>query len=190
VTAQGHIRRVRLTDAEAIAAIYRPYVLESRATFEIDPPSAQDIAGRIAKVEGRYPWLVSTDEQGAVTGYAYAMAFRERPAYRFAVETSIYMAASTHRRGTGATLYGLLLDILTAQGFVHAIGALTLPNPGSVALHRRMGFVETGVYPDVGYKLGQWASVGLFQRSLNPLADHPLEPLLLRDAPVWAGILD
>jgi L-amino acid N-acyltransferase YncA len=179
------MRRVRPADAAAIAGIYRPYVLESRATFEIDPPSAQDIAARIAKVEGRYPWLVATGEDGAVTGYAYAMAFRERPAYRFAVETSIYLAASAQGRGTGAALYGLLLDILTAQGFVHAIGALTLPNPGSVALHRRMGFAETGVYEQVGYKLGQWASVGLFQKSLNPLGDPPAEPLALGDVPLW-----
>lgn len=189
MTAARLVRRVRPADADAIAEIYRPYVLESRATFEIDPPSAQDIAVRIAKVEGCYPWLVAIDDDAMVTGYAYAMAFRERPAYRFAVETSIYLAASEHRRGTGAALYGLLLDILTAQGFAHAIGALTLPNPGSVALHRRMGFVETGVYEQVGYKLGQWASVGLFQKSLNPLADAPAEPLLLEQVPVWKAVL-
>lgn len=183
-----HIRRARLSDAAAIADIYRHYVENTRISFEIDPPTEEEIGARIARLQGRYPWLVATDAQDALIGYAYASQFRERPAYRFAVETSIYLAPDAMGRGVGLALYTLLTEILTAQGFIHAIGALTLPNAASVALHLRSGFVETGVYRDVGYKLGEWSSVVLYQKSLNPLTAAPAEPLSLADVAVWRSV--
>lgn len=182
------IRRVRPSDAGAIADLYRPYVLGSHATFETEPPTADDIAARIAKVAGRYPWLVATDSTDALLGYAYATQFRERAAYRFAVETSIYLAPAAQGRGLGGKLYALLTEILTQQGFVHAIGALSLPNPASEALHRRAGFVDTGGYRDIGYKFGRWISVGLYQKALNPLVALPSEPLPPERASAWANL--
>ena len=181
------VRRVRPADAAAISALYRPYVETSRITFELDPPDPSEIAARIAKVAGRYPWIVA-ERDGALCGYAYATAFRDRPAYRFAVETSIYLAPHAQGCGLGRRLYEPLLAILTEQGFVHAIGAITLPNPASVALHERLGFVPVGSYPRVGFKLGAWAGVGLYQKALSALPESPQEPAALADSALWSAI--
>ncbi|MGC4250003.1 MAG: GNAT family N-acetyltransferase [Sphingobium sp.] len=181
------LRRVRIADAPAIAAIYRPFVEETRVSFELVPPDADEMAARIAKCGDRYPWLVA-ENGDEIMGYAYATAFRDRPAYRFTTETSVYLAPSAQGAGLGRSLYGLLLNVLTAQGFVHAVGAVTLPNPASVTLHRSMGFVESGIYPHIGYKLGEWVGVQLFQKALLPLPVHPCEPLPLSACPAWTAI--
>ncbi len=181
------IRRARIADAPAIAAIYRPFVEETRISFELTAPDAEEMAARMAKCGDRYPYLVAASQM-SIVGYAYATAFRERPAYRFAVETSVYLSPAAQGAGLGRQLYGVLLDILTEQGFVHAIGAVTLPNEPSVALHRAMGFVETGTYLHVGYKMREWASVQLFQKALKPLPDRPEEPLPLSLCPAWTTI--
>jgi phosphinothricin acetyltransferase len=185
VVGEPRIRRVRARDAEAIAALYRPYVEQSRITFELTPPDAAEIGARIARYGDRFPWLVAEAQDGTLAGYAYATMFRERPAYRFAAETSIYLAPMAQGHGAGLALYSLLLDILAAQGFVHAVGAITLPNPASEALHLRAGFAPSGAYRDIGFKLGEWATVGLYQKALNPLTDDPQEPLPLSRTPAW-----
>jgi L-amino acid N-acyltransferase YncA len=115
--------------------------------------------------------------------YAYATAFRARPAYRFTVETTVYLDASACGRGIGRRLYEALLPALEAQGFTQAIAAVTLPNPASVKLHEALGFVPAGLYRDVGHKFGEWRSVGLWQRPLAPLSAQPEEPKPL--AEVW-----
>lgn len=170
-----HVRSVRCEDAEAIAAIYRPYVTDTPISFEIDPPDAGEMASRIRTITAAYPWLVG-EVEGAIVGYAYAARFRERAAYRFIVETTVYLARGSERRGIGRALYAPLLAELTRQGFVCAIGAIALPNPASVALHEAMGFVRVGAYPGVGYKLGAWHDVGLWQRELAARAPAPREP--------------
>jgi L-amino acid N-acyltransferase YncA len=185
------IRRVRAGDAAAIAAIYRPYVEQSRTSFELTPPDAAEIAARIGRCGDLYPYLVATEEDeedGAIVGYAYATAFRDRPAYRFSVETSVYLAPAAQGKGLGRALYAPLLDILTAQGFVHAIGAITVPNEPSIGLHRAMGYEDTGLYPDIGYKMGRWATVQLLRKRLCPLPAEPAEPLPLSACPPWAAI--
>jgi phosphinothricin acetyltransferase len=181
------IRRVRASDAAAIAALYRPYVTDTRVTFELEPPDAEEIGRRIVKCGDVYPYLVA-EIDGALAGYAYATAFRDRPAYRFAVETSVYLAPAAQGHGLGRALYTMLLDILTAQGFVHAIGAITVPNDASIGLHRAMGYVDAGVYADIGYKMGAWATVQLLQKPLNPLPAAPDETLRLSACPAWAAI--
>lgn len=181
------IRRVRPDDAAEIAALYRPYVDDTRITFELVPPDAAEIGARIARCGDRYPYIVAQGE-GGLLGYAYATAFRDRPAYRFAVETSIYLAPAAKGQGLGRALYALLLDILTKQGFVHAIGAITVPNDASIGLHVAMGFADTGLYGDIGYKLGEWASVQLLQKKLRPLPDAPVEPIALSACALWTAI--
>ena len=170
------LRLATADDAAAIAALYAPFVTDSAVSFETEPPSVAEMAARIAAGGDLYPWFVALDEAGAVAGYAYACAFRARRAYRFAVETSVYVAREAHGRGIGRTLYERLLPLLEAQGFTQAIAAITLPNPPSVALHERLGFALAGSYRDVGYKLGAWRSVGLWQRPLAPLTEPPGEP--------------
>ena len=172
------LRAARPDDAGEIAAIYAPHVTEGVASFELDAPDVATMAARMAAAGDVYPWLVATDvSDGAVLGYAYAGRFREREAYRWTVETTVYLADRAQRRGIGRHLYGALLATLTRQGFTQAIGAIALPNPASVALHETLGFVHAGTLAAVGYKLGQWADVGYWQRALTTPALPPAEPL-------------
>ena len=157
--------RIRLAvadDAAAVAALYAPYVTASAVSFEGEAPDAEEMAKRIAGGGALYPWLIAEDEDGTLLGYAYACAFRARIAYRFSVETSVYVAEGGHGRGTGAALYGALLPLIEAQGFTQAIAAISLPNPASVRLHERLGFERAGTYRQVGWKLGGWHDVGLW----------------------------
>jgi phosphinothricin acetyltransferase len=171
------IRLAGPDDAAAIAAIYAPYVTDRSVSFETEPPDAAEIRDRIQGCGPLYPWFVALGDDGAIAGYAYANAFRARRAYRFAVETTVYLGQGQQGRGLGSALYGRLLPLLEAQGFTQAIAAITLPNEASVRLHERLGFVQAGIYRDVGYKLGGWRSVGLWQRALAPLTETPAEPL-------------
>ena len=177
------LRLATADDAAAIATIYAPYVAASPVSFETEAPDAGEMRARIEAGGGLYPWLVACDEEGTILGYAYASAFRARRAYRFCVETSVYVTAAAHGRGIGRSLYDALIPLLESQGFVQAIASITLPNPASVRLHEAQGFVQAGVYREVGFKLDGWHSVGLWQRSLAPLADQPEEPKPV--AAVW-----
>ena len=164
-------------DAAAIAAIYAPYVTASVISFETEAPDADEVARRMAEGGDLYPWFVACDpETDAVLGYAYACAFRSRPAYRFSVETTVYVADGTQRRGIGTLLYGTLLPVLESQGYAQAIAAITLPNEASVRLHERLGFHQVGTYERVGFKFREWRSVGLWQRGLCRLSTRPEEP--------------
>lgn len=174
------IRLAREDDAAAIAAIYAPEVLETAITFEIDPPTPEEMRRRIAETTERYPWLVS-ERDGAVEGYAYAGAHRTRAAYRWAVDVSVYLHRGARGRGVGRALYTVLLDMVTRQGFTMAHGGITLPNAASVGLHESMGFEHVGTYRGVGFKLGEWRDVGWWSRPLAPMTAAPSEPLLLKD---------
>ena len=179
------IRRATADDAAAIATIYAPYVLGSVVSFETEAPDEAEMRSRIEAIGDAYPWLVACDEVGRILGYAYGAAFRTRPAYRFSVETTVYVAEGAQRRGIGRQLYQKLLALLEAQGFTQAIGAITVPNEGSIALHEALGFVRAGTYETVGFKLGEWRSVGLWQRALAPMTARPEEPLPVTG--VWKG---
>jgi phosphinothricin acetyltransferase len=179
------LRLAEAGDAAAFAALYAPYVTASAVSFEGKAPGAGEMADRIAKGGDLYPWLVAEDTDGALLGYAYATQFRPRHAYRFTVETSVYVKQGGGGRGVGGALYGALLPLLERQGFTQAIAAVTLPNEPSVRLHERLGFVQAGIYEMVGYKLGEWRSVGLWQRRLAPMAESPEEPRPFAD--YWAN---
>jgi phosphinothricin acetyltransferase len=169
------VRPARPDDAGAIAAIYAPYVTDGIVSFETEPPDAAAMAGRMAAGDDLHPWLVA-EEAGAVLGYAYASPFRERVAYRWAVETTVYVAGDAHRRGVGRALYEALLELLTRQGFTQAVGVIALPNDASVRLHERLGYVLIGVNAAVGWKQGRWIDVGVWQRRLAEPADPPRPP--------------
>ena len=170
------LRLATADDAAAIASLYAPYVTGSSVSFETEPPDEAEMQARIAAGGDLYPWLVATEGRDELLGYAYACAFRARQAYRFSVETTVYLAPESTGRGLGRALYEALLPVLEAQGYTQAIAAITLPNPASVRLHEAMGFAQAGVYREVGWKLGEWRSVGLWQRSLAPLSEEPEEP--------------
>jgi len=170
------VRSATPGDAGAIADIYAPYVLQTPITFEIDPPDAAEMRDRIADTMERFPWLVAEEDE-RVLGYAYATSFRTRAAYRWIVETTVYVAQDQARRGIGRRLYAPLLDRLAEQGFCSAIGVIALPNDASVAIHEAMGFTYRGTYEQVGYKLDRWHDVGLWQRDFGVRPDQPREPL-------------
>jgi phosphinothricin acetyltransferase len=171
------IRPARADDAAAIAAIYRPIVLETAISFELEPPGVEEMRQRIADTLRRLPWLVSLDAAGEVDGYAYAGRHRERAAYQWAVDTSAYVRADARGRGVGKRLYHALFGELVALGYFQAFAGIALPNEGSVALHESVGFEPLGVYRNVGYKMGRWRDVGWWQKSLQPLRE-PSPPAL------------
>jgi L-amino acid N-acyltransferase YncA len=164
-------------DAAACAAIYAPYVEAGATSFEESAPSAEEAAARIERITATHPWLVA-ERDGDVFAYAYACRHRERPAYRWAVDVSVYVAESQHRQGVGRSLYEALLKRLRQQGYWVACAGITLPNEASVQLHERLGFVPVGVYRGIGWKAGAWRDVGWWQLDLAPDAgDPPAEPL-------------
>lgn len=171
------IRAARAADADAIAAIYAPHVVAGIASFEEQAPDATTMAERMA-ASPLHPWLVA-DEAGATIAYAYASPFHARRAYRWTVETSVYVAATAQGRGVGRLLYGALLDALIDRGFAQTVARISLPGDASVALHEAMGFTATGVQQAVGYKHGRWIDVGLWQRPLASFGEPPAEPVQL-----------
>ena len=181
------IRAATPDDAPAIAAIYAPYVLSGTVSFETEAPDTKLICSRMAASDGLYPWMVVTNgdpDGGGVIGYAYASKFRERPAYRYVVETSIYMAGPAQGQGAGRLLYGALMDTLRAQNFTQAIAVLSMPNDYLIRLHESVGFQRAGQYREIGYKQGRWVDVGFFQRELNTSCVPPVEPKRFADVGV------
>lgn len=171
------IRPAETADASAIAAIYGYYVRETCITFICAEPSAAHYAAQIG--EGKYPFLVA-EEAGEVIGFAYAAAFRPHDAYRWDVELTIYLRPGREGKGIGSRLMSSLLDDLTHLGYLNAYSCITVPNEPSVALHRRFGFEELGVFPATGYKHGQWHSVMWMSKTLGQLANPPAEPRAYR----------
>jgi phosphinothricin acetyltransferase len=159
-------------DAAACAAIYAPSVEATPISFELTPPDAAEFAHRIEKYSATHQFLVA-EAAGEVAGYAYACRWRERSAYDWAVEVSVYVDAAHHGNGVGRALYAELLERLRAQGFRIAVAGITLPNPASVALHESMGFAPIGALRQIGWKQGAWHDVGYWQLLLCPDAEDP-----------------
>jgi len=171
------IRAAGQADAGGAAAIYGPHVLSSHASFELEPPSADEMAARMESFGGLYPWLVASQgDDPTLLGFAYATQFRARPAYRWIVETGAYVAADLVGRGVGRLLYASLLATLEAQHFTQAVASITLPNQRSIDMHEAVGFRRAGVYRSAGFKAGQWRDVGIWQRGLAPAVTPPSEP--------------
>jgi phosphinothricin acetyltransferase len=171
------IRTARETDAAAMLAIYEPFVRGSSVTFEITPPTEAEFKSRVARTLTQNPWLVHESNPGAVDGYAYATAHRERAAYQWTVEVSVYVAATRYRGGIGKALYTALFEILRKQGYRNALAGITIPNPASVGFHESLGFERIANYPNVGYKLGYWHDVGWWQLELQELRGAPTTPI-------------
>ena len=157
------VRPALVTDAEAIARIYNYYVQNTVITFEEEPVSAQAMATRIAETQNlSLPWLVA-EVDGAIVGYAYARKWRERSAYRYSRETTIYLERGYEGRGIGKTLYSGLLPLLRERGIHVAIGGVALPNDASVALHEKLGFQLVATFRQVGFKHDRWVDVAYWQ---------------------------
>jgi len=166
-------------DAAVCAAIYRPHVEDGVASFETVAPDAGAMAARIRTCAASHGFLVA-ERDDRVVGFAYATTHRERAAYRWSCDVSIYLDAAVHRRGEGRRLYGALLGLLRAQGLHRVHAGITLPNAASVGLHEALGFRPVGVYEGVGFKHGAWRDVGWWQLDLrpdDPRTGAPSEPL-------------
>lgn len=168
------LRPYRSTDAAAVLALYEPFVRDSGVTFETDVPSLEDFSKRLANIAGRFPFWV-WEEEGTVWGYAYGTTHRERIAYQWAVETSVYVGRPG--TGIGRQLYQKVLSELRDRGFVWAYGVITLPNEASLALHQVCGFEPFARYDHAGQKLGSWYDVQWVRCRLNPAAPGMAEPL-------------
>lgn len=176
MTASRRIRMATVADAEAIQRIYAPFVTDTSVSFEMVPPSIEEMAQRISTTLQRTPWLVY-EQDGRVMGYAYASKHRDRAAYQWSVEVSAYVLPEARRTGVARQLYERLFEILAMQGFYSAFAGITLPNEASVAFHRALGFRDIGVFHSIGYKFGQWHDTGWLERPLRSY-DSP------SDAPV------
>jgi L-amino acid N-acyltransferase YncA len=165
-------------DAAACAQLYAPFVECTVISLEDDPPGESEFAERISSIGERYPWLVLEDDEGLV-GYAYGSQHRARAAYRWAVDVTVYVDASRHRRGAGRRLYEALFGLLRRQGYWIACAGITLPNQASVGFHEALGFEHLGTYRRIGWKFGAWHDVGWWQRPLLPQGgeQRPPEPL-------------
>ncbi len=159
-------------DAAACEAIYAPYVRDTAITFELKPPGEAEMRRRIDKA---FAWLVA-EEEGAVVGYAYAGPYKERPAYRWACEVSVYLHADQRGRGLGRELYGALFTRLAGLGFRMLVAGVTLPNPASLRLHRSLGFEPIGTWQRIGWKLDAWHDVHWLQLPIGSPIDPPAAP--------------
>jgi L-amino acid N-acyltransferase YncA len=160
------VRDATPADAAACAAIYAPYVTGTAVSFETEPPDAENLALRIVATLETHAWLVE-ERAGVVVGYAYATAYKSRPAYRWTCEVSVYVAPGQQRGGVGRSLYEALLGRLAGRGYRTAVASMTLPNPASSGLHAALGFRPVGVLRDVGWKAGRWHDVALLQRRIG-----------------------
>ena len=169
------IRVATPDDAPAVADIYAPIVAGTVISFELEPPSAQEMRQRIESTLQRLPWLVGEDDAGRVSGYVYAGRHKERAAYQWAVDVTCYVREDVRGQGVGKALYKRLFDELVTLGYCQAFAGIALPNAASVGLHESVGFEALGVYRKVGFKCGAWRDVGWWQRELQ-LPSQPAPP--------------
>ncbi len=162
------IRPAVEADLPAITAIYEREVLHGTATFELTPPDLAEMTRRFrALADGSFPYLAA-EVAGEVVGYAYAGPYRPRPAYRFTVENSVYLAPAVHRQGIGMKLLRRLIDECEARGHRQMIAVIgDSANAGSIGLHSRAGFEMIGTHPNVGFKFGRWLDTVMMQRALG-----------------------
>jgi phosphinothricin acetyltransferase len=170
------IRPACPADAAEIAAIYAHHVRHGTASYETVPPDAAEIGQRLARVLGHgWPWLVAEDDQAALLGYAYATQFRDRAAYRFVCEDSIYIRNDARGQGVGTALLGALITACEAAGFRQIVAVIGGAEPASAALHARLGFAPAGRLTGIGRKHESWLDTLYMQRSLGAGCTTPPE---------------
>jgi len=160
------IRPATPSDAAAIISIYNHYIATTTISFEENPVSEEEMAQRIKDVTANMPWYVE-EQDGELVGYAYATPWRVRSAYRFSVESTVYVSPEHPRKGIGGRLYQVLIDDLRGRGIRVVLGGIAQPNAASVALHERIGFEKVAHFKDVGRKFEQWVDVGYWELRLN-----------------------
>jgi len=165
------IRSATPDDAADTLKIYAPFITGTCATFETEVPSVEEFRDRIEGIARVYPYLVC-EIDGKIVGYAYASRHRERAAYKYTADASIYIAPGYHRRGIGKALNTRLFEMLRERGIYTVLAGVTLPNAASIGLLKSLGFTEVGVYRNVGYKLGRWLDLMWLEKPLKAY-DNP-----------------
>ena len=190
------IRAARPEDAASLLEIYAPYVTDTAVTFEYDIPSVQEFSGRIAQTLTRFPYLMALDDSGRALGYAYAGVFHARPAYDWAVETSIYVRRDDRRQGLGRALYSALEQALSAQGILNLNACIAFPpqpdphlSQDSVAFHQRLGYRMVGRFFSCGYKFRRWYDMVWMEELIGPhrTDQPPVRPFPLVRAALGYG---
>lgn len=174
------IRLAGLQDAAQILDIYGPIIEAGAISFETVLPDVDEMVRRIQQILDWAPWLVWEQNQ-RVCGYAYACRHRERAAYQWSVDASVYIHPDCQRQGLARKLYLTLFQLLKVQGFRAVHAGISLPNPASVLLHQSLGFQPVAVYPKVGYKGGQWHNTGWWQLEIGPRDSEPTPPRPLKE---------
>ncbi|HFI0621254.1 TPA: N-acetyltransferase family protein [Streptococcus suis] len=160
-----NIRSAQIEDAADLVAIYAPYVETTAITFETEVPTVADFVSRIEKTLVKFPYLVAV-EDGKIIGYAYASTYYARAAYDWTVELSVYVSREVRGKGIGSLLYDALEEELTARGFKNFLACIALPNPASLALHKKRGYEQVAHFNNVGYKFDTWHDIVWLQKSL------------------------
>ncbi len=174
------MRIVQPSDAASILEIYMPYILNTAVTFETEIPSINSFEERIKHYTEKWPWIVY-EVDGTIAGYAYATKHRERLAYQWCVESSVYIRDEFQRKGFATKLYNALFEVLRLQGFINVYAGIALPNDRSIAFHEQFGFTNFVYYNNVGHKLGEWRTVGWWQKQINEYKKHPSAPVNFAD---------
>jgi len=188
------VRVANASDARQILEIYTPYILGSAFTFETEVPSEAEFKERMQKYLQSRPWLVCTLD-GTVICYVYASGHRERAAYQWCCESSVYTKKDFQGMGIGRELYKVLFQILKMQGYRNIYAGITLPNEPSIKLHEKCGFTHFATYDNIGYKLGEWKNVGWWKLSVNhydrkpspPIAFGEMDPILFNEIFITAA---
>lgn len=170
------IREATADDIPQIQQIYAHHVLSSTTTFEEVPPGVQEMQQRLEHVQKQgLPWLVA-EHEGRILGYCYAALYRPRPAYRYTIEDSVYLADGESGKGIGQELLAALIQQCEKGPWRQIIAVIAgTQNQSSIALHRKLGFAHVGTQPETGYKFGQWIDVVFMQRALGPGGSTPPE---------------
>lgn len=170
------IKQVHISDAKELLSIYEPYVLNTAITFEYEVPSIQDFTARIEKIQSKYPYLKAI-YNGTIVGYAYSSTFKDRAAYDWSTEISIYINQEYHHLGIGKALYNTLESCLKAQNIHNVCACIAYPNPSSEAFHTYFGFTKTAHFHKSGYKFKTWHDMIWMEKFIKEHTEIP-EPFI------------
>lgn len=161
------VRNATIEDASEILAIYRPYVLNTAISFEVEVPTVEEISQRIVNYSINNPYLVATKDD-KILGYAYSAPFSPRKAYEYSSEISLYIDEAAKGLGIGSLLYLKMEAELQARGIVQLISSITASNTASLAFFEKYDFIKAGQIPNIGYKFDQWHDVIWMMKTINP----------------------
>lgn len=177
------IRYANPSDSDGILEVYRPYVTDTTITYEYEVPTKEEFYNRTCNIIKKFPYLVCED-QGTIVGYVYASTFRERAAYQWAVEISVYVKQEYQGAGIATHLYNHILKLLEKQGFYKVYAVIDVPNEKSESFHKKFGFKETAMLTKTAYKMGKWCDIKYYEKELREYDSEPtsVKPFNQRDS--------